>query len=702
MKKIILFLILLIITFIVPLILNAKDISPPYTLTLGGRGGYVMPMGAQADVLKPGLNGSIFLNYNPKLINNFMIQPEFSYSGFRLKNNTDVMSSFYAFGVNASYNISLLKFLEVNTLAGGGYYFNRLVENNAVTGKASNPYIKGSLGLDFVINYNFNMNAGLSYVNYLATDEPTPVLAINAAVNYRFGKNPAERGFDRSIDIEEITISPLFSALYKFYETKPAGTVKISNISKNKEVTKLKASVMVKDFMDFPTQSKVIEVLKPGETATLDLFMLFNNKVLSVTEDTPLSANVSIDYVVSEREFKKEGTATFKLYNRNAMTWSDDKKLASFITPRDTPVKVFARTVIQQYQNDRINILNQNLQAAIQIFDALGVYGLTYVPDPKTPFTKFSESRDAVDYIQYPRETLRFRTGDCDDMTALYCSVLENIGISTALITIPGHIFMMFDSGVSKYDYREVSEERELIIEKSDHVWVPVEITLMGQPFMNAWREGAKEYNKSVTNQEEIGIYPVAGAWQEYVPVTLEEFGWEPEMPKKYDIAKLYDEDISNLVGKELNRKVDAIMAELKKAPKDEKLYNELGITYARYGKYTEAIENLKKAISLKIDYSSAYNNLGNVYYLQGDYTQALSTYKTAMEYSENPLILINMAKSCYKLGDYARAKEYYLSASSKDSKFKAKYVYLGAEAAGGEIRAAEAPRVDVMVEWYY
>jgi transglutaminase-like putative cysteine protease len=35
-----------------------------------------------------------------------------------------------------------------------------------------------------------------------------------------------------------------------------------------------------------------------------------------------------------------------------------------------------------------------------------------------------------------------YRAGDCDDLSILYCSLLEAIGIRTAFVTIPGHIFM--------------------------------------------------------------------------------------------------------------------------------------------------------------------------------------------------------------------------------------------------------------------
>jgi len=308
-------------------------------------------------------------------------------------------------------------------------------------------------------------------------------------------------------------------------------------------------------------------------------------------------------------------------------------------------------------------VLNQNLQSAIELFDSLGSYGLTYVPDPKTPFTKFSENKEAVDYIQYPRET----------------SLLENIGISTAFITIPGHIFMMFDTGVSRYDYREITDDRSLFVEKNENVCIPVEITLVGEPFVRAWREGAKELNVTLSSNQEVNFYLSAEAWNEYVPVTLEEFGWEPEVPAKGQIAELFNKDIENLVGSEMEQKVATIQNEINKNPRSAKLYNKLGVTYARYGKYKDALKNLEKAISLDRAYFSAYN-----------------------DYSDNALILINVAKALYKLGNYENAKTYYLSAVKKKSSFKNKYAYLEMGTKQTEIRASDRARIDTVVEWDY
>jgi len=47
-----------------------------------------------------------------------------------------------------------------------------------------------------------------------------------------------------------------------------------------------------------------------------------------------------------------------------------------------------------------------------------------------------------------PRETLRLRTGDCDDLAVLYAALLENVGIDTALVDVGDHVLTMFDTGL--------------------------------------------------------------------------------------------------------------------------------------------------------------------------------------------------------------------------------------------------------------
>ena len=42
-------------------------------------------------------------------------------------------------------------------------------------------------------------------------------------------------------------------------------------------------------------------------------------------------------------EFTKTETATIQMYDRNTMTWDDDRKAASFVTAKDPVILRFAK-----------------------------------------------------------------------------------------------------------------------------------------------------------------------------------------------------------------------------------------------------------------------------------------------------------------------------------------------------------------------
>ena len=63
------------------------------------------------------------------------------------------------------------------------------------------------------------------------------------------------------------------------------------------------------------------------------------------------------------------------------------------------------------------------------LFEALSAHGIQYAADASTPCARIRGDRSAVDHVQYPRELLQSRLGDCDDCTVLYCSLLENLNI---------------------------------------------------------------------------------------------------------------------------------------------------------------------------------------------------------------------------------------------------------------------------------
>lgn len=138
-----------------------------------------------------------------------------------------------------------------------------------------------------------------------------------------------------------------------------------------------------------------------------------------------------------------ESTVSLKVYGKNALPLADTSRLAS--TDADISLKSFYSYYIDSHDSNVRYIAanatmgtDDDLEKAKLIFDALGRYGVYYVSDPNDPLGT------GIDYIQTPSETLSLKGGDCDDLAVLYASALESVGVGTALIHIPGHVFVAF------------------------------------------------------------------------------------------------------------------------------------------------------------------------------------------------------------------------------------------------------------------
>ncbi len=80
---------------------------------------------------------------------------------------------------------------------------------------------------------------------------------------------------------------------------------------------------------------------------------------------------------------------------------------------------------------------------------------MTYVIDPNSPYGELSANTLQVDTLKFPRESLAYKAGNCDDLAILYSALFESIGIETAFITIPGHIDLAFSTGLDSATARK-------------------------------------------------------------------------------------------------------------------------------------------------------------------------------------------------------------------------------------------------------
>jgi tetratricopeptide (TPR) repeat protein len=289
------------------------------------------------------------------------------------------------------------------------------------------------------------------------------------------------------------------------------------------------------------------------------------------------------------------------------------------------------------------------------------------VPDPNTPFSAVSDTRDAVDQVQYPRALLASRTGDCDDMSVLFCAVLENVGVPTAFLDGPGHILMMFDSGIHPRNALALSVPEELYAVRGERVWIPVETTMIGKSFLDAWTEGAGIYRRWESGND-FHVVPVEEARAEYVPSLPETEAPKVAPPAAELVDRRMSADLDSLKSWQTSflrsRFLDPL--EGQKSDADVGRENQLGLLYALEGRFDDARAQWGKRLAADPADADALNNLGNVHLLEGRADSALVLYDRALVLDRDPGTLLIPGLARWARGDEAGADESFIAALRK------------------------------------
>ncbi|HAK47527.1 MAG TPA: hypothetical protein DCO79_16600, partial [Spirochaeta sp.] len=436
----------------------------------------------------------------------------------------------------------------------------------------------------------------------------------------------------------------------------------------------IRVSVFIQNYMDNPTESEGPDVLNPGENAKIDLYALFSENVLEITEATIVSAEITIDYLENGKEKQNTFSDSVRIYDRHAMTWDDTKKAAAFVNYKD-PSVIAVGKLLSHLVKSTVNVVDVNLCTAMAVHEALNAFGMEYVIDPTSPFTELSEDAMAIDFIQFPANSLDFKSGDCDDLSILYTSILQSVGIDTAFITVPGHIFIAFALNSDPRQIRKTISEPEDIIEYDGRAWVPVEITMVANPFMQAWKAGANQWNE-YDQKGEAEIYPMNESWQIYEPV-----GWGLKDRVAFidedEASSVYLREVERFINREIYSQTDSIKQVMNKRGESARALNRIGSVYARYGKNEEAAEYFDKALELE-NYYPALVNSGNLLLVNNDLQGAISLYKEAENINPRSAALyLQMSRAYSALGMFSEADESFDKVKQKDPELAERYAFI-------------------------
>jgi hypothetical protein len=587
-------------------------------------------------------------------------------------------------------------------LAGGSLALFPYLLPEEGTVSTTNLLVEAGVRIGLDPAYNFSVEVHPS-VRYLYSFGPLPdfnafIFGLGFTASYRFGQDPdAPAAVIRAIRFGTPAMPSVFAAMQSWYTAHPAGKVTITNTEKA-PLTEVKVTFFQAGYMDSPTVCPTAPELAPGESRDVGLLASFNQEVFRTEGVTPLAGEITVSYKARGRAVEQKQAVSYDLQDKSAISWDDDRKVAAFITPADSALRNYASFIRQSCKAQAVAGLNEPLQFAIQAFRALGVIGVLYQADPALPFTAAKGNPEVVDSVSLPRDTLKRITGDCDDLTVLYCSLLETVGIETGFITVPGHIYAAFNTRLPGRDFKRLHPDRSLSLTLGGDLWVPVEITMIGKSgFLEAWRKAAEEWNGLETAPEKRTLYRTRAAQELYRPVGLKEADLGLQYGRKEDMARGFSED--------LDRLVEAAVAEYSEAARKggrAQDWNRLGIAYGRYARYPQAERAFREALRADPVFLSPRVNLGNLYLLKGDFAAAQESLAAAWKDVEKTpdapaetvvKVLLNLSRACYQLEHFEQAKRYFDRAQSLDPKATAQYAYLAERSAGGsEGRGAAQP----------
>ncbi len=685
----------------------AQKAAPPgpSRLSFSLTPGLSIPLGNNAELFSPGGELKLSGRYRLPSLPLLFLGGQAGY-GFSPITSADRLSLVSA-GIGVGLVHEFTPKLSVSAFASGGVFLAMLsgeapAWNPQAGGGASLSYrLKPKLSADLELGYRYlfgltsHLTAGLGASYHLPGPAATVRPSGGGGLIEPLKVTPRKKK-SQGVEVADVQLM-VFPVLFKYYDTKPVGRAVLVNYEKD-QIDDIRVTFFVKQYMDNPKECSAPEAMPGRSEAEVQLYALLSNRVLEISEDTKVSANINVEYTLKGKAKKAEFVETLRFFNRNAVTWDDDRKAAAFVTAKDSTVLKFSKGVAGMVKDAASKALNPNLLMGIALHESLGLYDLSYVIDPSTPFVEYSKNKQAVDYLQFPNQTLQFKAGDCDDLSILYCALLESVGVKTAFITVPEHIFMAFSLDLNAEQAAKSFSHPEDLVFQSGNAWLPLEVTERKGGFLAAWQLGARQWREhSAKNQ--AGFIPISEAWKDYEPVGFTAPVDSLQMPDKDKVVRAYLQEVMKYIDREIFPRKEALLSEINKTG-SIRATNKLGVLYARFGKNEEAEAEFRKVLAKAPEDLPALLNLGSIYFLKNDMKTASQFYeKAAKKNPSNPSVLLALARVNHQAEKYAEAAVAYNQLKTVDPGLAQQFSYLG-QSGSEAARAADVGKSKEVMVW--
>lgn len=446
------------------------------------------------------------------------------------------------------------------------------------------------------------------------------------------GTAAAARTQRKPLEVLELTAENVFPSRLAAYAAHPLGRLKAKNRSP-RLLRNLAVSVELVGFMSSPVSSGGLE-LAPGATLDLPLKVVLDRaRLVAHDENAPAVLQVLVEYDDGDLRVQHARELSVVVHDRNAFDWQEPQAIAAFVAPHSAEIQRLARAWTGAAPLD-----GHLLAAPVALFEGLSTIKLRYIADPMNAI-----GGTALDYVQFPEQTLAGGGGDCDDLSVLYAALAEAVGLPSLIVTTPGHVLAAVSTGLPPQAARSLALEPSAFLSYRGQLYLPVETTKLGSGFEVAWEAGVKEVRRWRGEPRKISVVDLREAWRRFPPVNLSSAA--PPLPVEGTALGLRVRDaLGRLEAARAEaltserRTLDAALAQpaLEKGER-RRLQGQRALLFLEEGDLERSREQLELLLLEDGRAPSVLNDLANLLLLQGDTERARALYRQALALSKEP-----------------------------------------------------------------
>jgi tetratricopeptide (TPR) repeat protein len=488
----------------------------------------------------------------------------------------------------------------------------------------------------------------------------------------------------------------LFPITYYQSDKKPIAYLQLLN-GEEAEIRDVKVSFSAGTYTSRAADCGAFKLILHNDRVETPIYANFNDKVLGFSETTKIQGELTVEYKILDSTRKITKAITIVFNNRNAATWADPRVVAAFISPQDPVMlelsKYFAGLIRVRSRAE----IDKNLQYGMGLFEGLRIYGLVWTEDPNTPYTVAIKDTSKIAYLQYPYQTLSYKSGDSDALALALAEALESVAVPAAIAALPEDVIVAFPLDASETQVRTTFSNLRNFIFEAGKVWVPLRVSMIRDGFLRAWQAGADLW-KAQPQGGGAKLIKIEESWTSFSPIALANIDFRPVKPAEETFVLAFENTLGRFVSAEVEPKATRLLSEMKDGGTGRQR-NNLGVVYAQYGMYTEA--NAEFAMSVAKGYTPALVNLANIAFILKQYDIAATYFEQALKAEPgNKVALIGLARACYEQNRLPEVDALFAQVKALDPVLAERYSYLASKVDSAQAPQSSASNVGRATNW--